>query len=119
MPPDDALHGRESHSGARKFRRAMKPLKRAKKLFRICRIEPRAVVLHEENHAVALALRAELNPRALVPRTIFPGVSKQVIQHHAQETRVAVRPQAVSDNPLHFPAFICAQEFICNRMGHI
>lgn len=97
----------------------MKPLERAKKFLRICRVEPSAIVLHEENRAAGPAFHAKLDSRAFVPRSIFPRVSKQIIQHHAQKARIAVRPQAVSDNPFHVPPFIGADEFVRNRPRHI
>src|SRR5688572_14572786 len=102
----DTLHSREPDPRSLKVVVSMKPLKRREQLVRVLHVESRTVVAYKER-AVVLA---DLDPRGRLLRGELPRITKQILQHHAQQLRVSRHDQIRRDQRLDAPlGFALAQ----------
>ena len=67
----------------------MQPLEHPEQLVDIGHVESGAVVANEIGRRRAVGENAELDFGGVPPAGKFPGVAKQVLQHHPQQTRIA------------------------------
>ena len=98
MAAHDAPHRRQADAGAREVAGAVQALEHAEQAVGEAHVEAGAVVAHGE--ACRLAVAAALEARCCACAAlagVLPGVAEQVLEHHAQQRRVALRLQAGLD----------------------
>ena len=85
---DDAAHRRQADAGAREFAGAVQALEGAEQAIGEAHVEAGAVVAHREGRRLA-RMAQEGDPRRRGVAGVLPGVAEQVLEHHAQQRRVA------------------------------
>src|SRR5450756_545697 len=95
VPPHDALHGSEADAGAGELVGGVKPLERREQLVDVGRVEAGAVVAHVVRGDAVAPVDPDLDVRLRLARSELPGVRKKVLQHDAQQRRVAVGDETV------------------------
>ena len=99
MAAQDAPHRGQADAGAGELGGAVQALEGAEQPAGEAHVEAGAVVAHEEGLALLrrVAGAAELDPRVLAARRVLPGIADQVVEHDAQQGRVAAGAQALGD----------------------
>ena len=96
MAADDSPHRSKADARARKFAGAVEALERAEQAIGKPHVEAGAVVAHREARRLA-GVANEGDPRRVRVAGVLPGIAEQVLEHHAQQGRVADRDQAGLD----------------------
>ena len=96
MAQDDAAHRRQADAGARELAGAVQALEGAEQAIGEAHVEAGAVVAHREGRRL-VRMTQERDPRRLGVAGVLPGVAEQVLEHHAQQRRVAGGGQAGLD----------------------
>src|SRR5215471_2769544 len=95
MPGDHALHGRKTDAGPWKFRLAVQPLKWREQAAGVGHVESGAIITHKKHPGVVATLATDLDAGAGRFCGKFPGVSKQVFEHHGQKPRIRIDDHTV------------------------
>src|SRR5260221_2592373 len=118
MPVDDSLHRGESYAGTWNFLRGGKALEGPEKAARIARVEPGAVVAHEEREFAVLSALAEFDPGTQVAGGVLPGIAKQVFQRRSHQLRISHGVQVTFNHELYTPVRLRFPKLRGDRLCH-
>jgi hypothetical protein len=117
VPVHDALYGCQPDSDSRKLVLPMQALKWLEQLFRVRHVKPDAVVGHTKGPLASCIGGIHANRRRRLARRVFPGVSKQIAQHHLDHPGVGTRRQPRLDLPADLAHRLVAREFRKDGLG--
>ena len=103
MAVDDALHGRQTNTGAREFGFRVQSLERSEQSLRESHVEARAIIAHEAGRRCLILLDSELDPGAPGFAGELPGVVQEVFQGDAQQRLISQDGDLRGDEDFHLP----------------
>src|SRR5687767_2207130 len=101
VAPHHPLHGGQSDAAPLELGRGVQSLEGAEELARVGHVEAGAVVAHVEAALAGVLRHPELDMRLRFPGGVLPGVGEQVLEHHLDQVRVALRFEVRGDPHLH------------------
>jgi hypothetical protein len=118
MAMDNPLHCRQADPGSRKIFRRMHSLKGAEEFSGISHVKTGTVVAYEKCVIAFLAAVSKLDTGRRPFGGEFPGVGKQVGQHHAEQSRVPLGGEPLGDYAIDLPLCVAGMEFIDDLAHH-